>query len=231
MRDTVIFQEAADLDGALGGIAGIPVHQLGDAIAERLRHRGNDSFRAARPFVLIAAALGTHTPLEGIEALIVAKLEEAFGLIARCDVALHGGGIGAELARRAADQRGDGLAFELAAQVPQGGVEPGGGAAEIGARIFVFALVDEGQRIGVVERICAQRMARHLAVEDLAGDVGIVGRDLAPALVTGIGGDADEADEFVAEGFKLADLQGALPSCQSGRSGPGCRHSRAGRAG
>ena len=46
----------------------------------------------------------------------------------------------------------------------------------------MFAFADQVQRVGEVERIGAQRMAGDLAVEDLAGDVGVVGRDLAPAL-------------------------------------------------
>ena len=57
-----------------------------------------------------------------------------------------------------------------------------------------------------VERVPAERVRRHLAVEDLAGDVGIVGRDLPPALVARIGGHPHEADIAVGEGLELGDL-------------------------
>jgi hypothetical protein len=44
-----------------------------------------------------------------------------------------------------------------------------------------------------------------LPVEDLGRDIGIVGGDLSPALLAGISGDANEADEFIGEGLELAD--------------------------
>ena len=52
----------------------------------------------------------------------------------------------------------------------------------------MLALVDGLQNLRQVDRaLCAQRIARDLAVEDLAGDVGVIGRHLAPALIAGIG--------------------------------------------
>ena len=49
----------------------------------------------------------------------------------------------------------------------------------------MLAFIDEVQRIGKIQRIGAQRMAGNLAVENIAGDIGIVGRNLAPALCAG----------------------------------------------
>ena len=66
----------------------------------------------------------------------------------------------------------------------------------------MFALVDAEQGIGEVQRTRAQRMPGHLAVEDLASDVRVVGRDLTPALVARIGRHPDETDKFVAECLK-----------------------------
>ena len=70
----------------------------------------------------------------------------------------------------------------------------------------MLALIDEFQRVGEIQRISAQGMARNLPVEDFAGDVRIVGRNLAPALFTRIRGYPDETDKFIAERFKLVNL-------------------------
>ena len=83
-------------------------------------------------------------------------------------------------------------------------------AAKIGAGKFVLALRNEVDQARDVERVLAERPGRDLPVQDRAGDVGVVGRDLAPALRAVVGGDADEADELVAEGLDAADLHASI---------------------
>ena len=64
------------------------------------------------------------------------------------------------------------------------------------------------------ERVGAERVRRHLAVKNLAGDVGIIGRNLPPALIAGVGRHAHEANVFVGEGFEPGNLhERDYPSC------------------
>ena len=58
-------------------------------------------------------------------------------------------------------------------------------------------------------RVPPKRPGRDLAVQHLRGDVGVVGRDLAPALRAVLGGDPHEADELVAERLDALDLHAA----------------------
>ena len=51
----------------------------------------------------------------------------------------------------------------------------------------------------------AQRIGRHLPVQHLGADVGIVGGKLAPALGAAVRCHADEADESGAEGLETRD--------------------------
>ena len=75
------------------------------------------------------------------------------------DVALHRRGIGPQAAGRAAEQLAHALAFELAAQIPQRGVEAAHGAAQVGARELVLALRDEVDQCVDVECVRAERPA------------------------------------------------------------------------
>ena len=171
----------------------------------RLADGRHDRLGAAGPFVDVVAAFGADAELEGIEAVAVAQAQEAGGLVFRRDVALHRGGVGAELAGLAAEQRHDRLALDLAAPVPERGVEAGHGALEVGAGKLVLLLLDAVDERVDGEGIGAEGIGRDLPVEDLGGDVGVVGRELAPTLGAVLGGDADEADEAVAEGLQALD--------------------------
>jgi hypothetical protein len=42
-----------------------------------------------------------------------------------------------------------------------------------------------------------------LPVQHLRGDVGVIGRDLAPSDLAGVGRDLDEADKLIGEGFNV----------------------------
>jgi hypothetical protein len=67
------------------------------------------------------------------------------------------------------------------------------------------------QRVDI-QRVRAQRPGRNLAVEDLRGDVGVIGRNLPPALGAFIGSHPYEANEFVAESLEAGDLHGRFLS-------------------
>ena len=204
----MVLQQASDFDGALRRIAGIGIDQLVNSVAKCAGNGLDDLFRAARPFVAVAPAFRADPPFEGIETMTVAQCHQPFGLVCGRDVATHRAGIGAQFSRLAAKQADHRQALDPAPEIPQCGIEPGHGAAEIGARIFVLALADQLQRIGKVQRIGAQCMRGDLAVEDLAGNVGIIGGDLSPALMAAVGRYPDKADEFVAKGFEPADFHG-----------------------
>ena len=98
------------------------------------------------------------------------------------------------------------LALDPAAQVPQGGVETGHGAAEIGAGELVLALANRRDELVHGEGIFADGPARHLPVEDGRGDIGIIGRELTPALAAILARRADEADVLGREAFEPGDL-------------------------
>ncbi len=72
----------------------------------------------------------------------------------------------------------------------------------------MLLLIDALERVCEVDRIGAERMAGDLAMEDFTSDVGIVGGDLPPALIAGIGRDTDEADIFICEGLEFLDDHG-----------------------
>ncbi len=73
MRDAVVLQHVADLDGALRREAAIGVDQQGDAVAHAPAHGRHDLLGAARPFVDIAPAFGADAELEGVVAVAVAQ--------------------------------------------------------------------------------------------------------------------------------------------------------------
>ena len=127
--------------------AGIGIDQQGGAIAQRAANGGDDGFGAAGPFIGIAAAFGGDAEFEGVKTMRIAQGQKAGRFIGGCDVALHGAGIGAQLARAAADERGDGLARRLAAMVPHCRIEPAKRAVEIGAGEFMLVFGDFAEQI------------------------------------------------------------------------------------
>jgi hypothetical protein len=155
------------------------------------------------------AAFPADAELEGPVTVVVPQPRQARGLVLGRDVAAHAGGVDRKRPRRAAQQFAYALAFQLAAQVPEGGVEPGQGAAQVGARELVLALGDEVDQAVDVEGVVAEGMGRHLAVQHQRRDVGVVGRHLAPTLAALVASDPHQADEFIAEGLDGLNLHGA----------------------
>ena len=152
--------------------------------------------------------------------MALAQADEALGLGFRRDVPAHAGGVNAQRARLAAEQRADALALELAAQVPKRGVEPGQRAPDVGAWELVLPVrnqVDQG--LGV-EGAPAERMGGDLTVDDERREVGVVGRDLAPALGAGVGPDAQEPEVPGAEGLDARDAHADPVSAAPGDAAP-----------
>ena len=73
----------------------------------------------------------------------------------------------------------------------------------------MLALGDQVDQRLDVERAPAERMGRDLAVEDQRGDVGVVGRDLAPALGAVVGPDAQQPEVRV---LKVSMLVMRMPT-------------------
>src|SRR5947208_1100523 len=105
-----------------------------------------------------------------------------------------------------------GPALELAAQIPQRGVEPGERAAAVAARELVLALLDAIDQGIDLERVGTERPGGDLTVEDGGGDVGVVGRGLTPADRARLGGHPDEAHELVRESLEARDPHRAVPT-------------------
>ena len=140
----------------------------------------------------------------------VAQADKPRGLSLWRDVAPHGGGIGADLARRSAEQSRDRLARLLAAQIPYGGIKPRHGAAQIGAGVFMFAQRDLGDHIFQRVDTTAQCPRGHLAMQDLGRDVAVIGRDLPPALRAIRGRDPHETDQRRGKGLDPRDARACI---------------------
>lgn len=72
----------------------------------------------------------------------------------------------------------------------------------------MFLLLDALQQRCGRRRILPQRPRRDLPVQDLAGNVGVVSRDLTPALRTILHRRTHKADEFIREALKARDPHG-----------------------
>ncbi len=72
----------------------------------------------------------------------------------------------------------------------------------------MLAFGDQRDQSFDIESVRAKGIGRDLAVEDLGGDVGIIGRQLPPTLPAPVGGDADKADIAVREGLQALDFHG-----------------------
>src|SRR5262245_32518304 len=202
MLDSLGLEETAHLDRAGGGEAAVAVHEQRNVGAEGPADRRHDLLRPPRPLVDVMAALGAHAKFEGIEAELISQLRKSGRLVPRGDVALHGRGVCARLPRLTAPQRHDRLAFDLSAQIPQGGIEAGHRPLEIGARELVLLFLDAVQQPTDGEGVGAQSPGRHLAVKDLRGDVRVVGGQLPPPLRSVFGRYTHEADVSSREGFQ-----------------------------
>lgn len=118
MADAFRLEEPADLDRPARRVAAVGIDELRHAVAESARNLRHDRLGAPRPLIDVMAALGGDAPLEGVEALFVAQLHQPARFVGRGDVAAHGGRIGAQAPRLAAEQLDHRLACELAAQIP-----------------------------------------------------------------------------------------------------------------
>lgn len=103
---------------------------------------------------------------------------EARRLVRRSDVALHRAGIGADKTGRAAQKFGHRFARLLAAQIPDRGINPRHRPAQVRAGKLVLALGDEIEKVVKIGGIPPQNPRRDLTVQHLAGDVGMIGRNL-----------------------------------------------------
>ena len=200
--DTLGFEQASHLDRAGWRKAAIGIDEQRHPGAERPTDRRDDLLGPPRPLVDVVATLGADAKLEGVEAKLIPQPGEPGCLVARGDVALHGRGVGSELPRRAAEQRHDGLAFELATEVPERRIEAAHRALQIGARKLVLLFLDPVEQGSDGEGVRAESPRRHLSVEDLRRDVRVIGGQLAPPLGPVLGRDAHEADVAVREGLE-----------------------------
>ena len=215
MADPVVLQHAAHLDRLRGRVARVGVDQKRRLVAERLAHGGHHRLAAAGPFVLVVAAFLADPELEGPVARLVPEALQARGLVLGRDVPAHAGGVDGEGPRPAAQELADALALKLAAQVPEGGIEAGERPAQVGARELVLALGDQVHKAVDITGVVAERMGRHLAVQHQGRDVGVVGRDLAPAFGARLGPHPHQADELGAEGLEGLDLHGTEGPAQN----------------
>ena len=69
----------------------------------------------------------------------------------------------------------------------------------------MLPLLDAGDEPGDIEGVRSECPGGDLAMEHGGGDIGVVGRGLTPADLTGLGRQSHEADELVGEGLELGD--------------------------
>jgi hypothetical protein len=100
---------------------------------------------------------------------------------------------------------------------PRARVETGQSAIEIRPRELVLALWDLVAKRLDVECVATERVRRHLAVEDLGGDVGVIRSYLTPPLHSLVGANANESDVRVAEALDAGDPH-PLPKTMTLRS-------------
>ena len=206
MADAVVLQQLADLYGLGRRVAGVGIHQQGNAVTHGLAHGRDDLLRPAGPFILSPAAFGADPEFEGVIAQAVAQAEQARGFVLRRDIALHGGAIGPQAARRAADQLTDRLSFQSAPQVPKGGIQPANRAPQIGSgKLVLFFRNDIDQIVDIIGSL-AKRIGRDLPVQHLGRNVGMVRCNLSPPDVAPVARHFDKADKLVGEGFYLRNF-------------------------
>ena len=202
MADAVVFQHPSDFDGACRRKAAVGVHQEIRLAAQRPADLGHDLLGATRPLVQIVAAFAADAELEGVIAAFVAQAHEPLRLVPRGDVAPHAGSVDPNRTRRTAEQLADALALQLAAQVPQGGIETAHGPAQVGARELVLRLRDPVHEPVDIERVGSEGVRRDLAVQHQRGDIGMVGRGLPPAVRAAVRTHPHHANETDWHGFR-----------------------------
>ena len=209
VADAVVLQHAPHFNGALGAKATVSVHQQFHFVAQRFAHRGNNRFGAARPFVCVVAVFGADAELEGVKAIAIPQRQQARGFVLWRDIAAHARRVGAQRARFTAQQFTDGFVVQLALQIPQRGLHAAQRTHDVRAGKLVLAQRNQCAQARHIVGRATQRPGSDLAVHDLRGDVGVVGRGLAPALVPAVGGDAHKGDKRIGKGFNALDFHGA----------------------
>ena len=208
VADAVVLQHPAHLNRARWREAAVGVHQQLHLVAQRFAHRGNNCFGAAWPFVFVVAVFRAHAELESIKTIAVAQCQQARRFVLGRDVAAHAGRIGPQRTRLAAQEFTHRLLVQFSLQVPQRRFHAAQGAHDVRAGKLVLAQRNQRAQARHVVGGAAQRPGRDLAVHDLRGDVGVVGRGLAPALVSAVGGHADKSNKRVGKGFDALDFHG-----------------------
>ena len=173
--------------------------------AERPAYLGHNLLGTPRPLVPVAAALATDAELEGVVAALVAQAREPLRFVPRSDVAPHARPVDPDGTRRAAKQLAHAPALQLAPQIPQGGIEPSHGPAQVRARELVLGLGNPVHERVDVERVGTERVGCDLTVHHPGGDVGMVRRGLSPAFRPAVRAHPHHADEAVGIGLDALD--------------------------
>ena len=205
MHDAVLFEEPPDLDRPGRCVAAVGVDEEAGVVTDGGAHGRHHRVRPSRPLVLVVAALPADPDLECREAGSLAELRQAPGLVVGPDVAAHARGVGVDRAHRMPEELAHALPLDPAPHVPQRRVDAGERPAHIRARELVLGVEDAGGESARVERVHAHHVRRDLAVQHLGRDVGVVGRDLAPALGAVVRPHPNERHPLVAEGLDPVD--------------------------
>ena len=231
MLDPLALQQPPDLDRPRRRVAAVGVGEQRHPVPERAPHRRHDRLGPPRPLVAVVADLGADPELEGVEPLLVAQPQHPRRLGLGRDVALHRRGVGPQPPRPPAEQLDHRLARPPPAQVPDRGVEAAHRPRQIGARKLVLALRHGVEQRVEVVAVLPEHPGRHLPVQHLRRDVGMVGRELAPALRPFRVRHPDEADEGGAEALDRHDPHGPIPSAREARLDAEACRPPAGRTG
>ena len=204
-----VLEAASHRDRDVGRVAAVGVGVQLDVRPDRLAHRRDDRFAAPGRGVLVAAAGRAEPDLERLAAERVAQLREPRRLVGRADVAAHARSVGGQRAHLAAEQDRDRLARDLPVEIPQRGVDARQRAAEERPRelqLRVDDVVVDGVDVGDV---LADDPPRDQPVQHHRRDVGLVGRDLAPADLAVARRDADQRQRLALEGLDRLHGQAA----------------------
>ena len=206
MRHSVALEHPPDGDRPGRRVAAVRVDEDRHVVSERRADSLDDCLGPSRPFVGVVPALLADADLDRVEPMLLAEPGEALRLVLGRDVPPHARGVRAQAVSSSVEQLEHALALDLPAQVPEGRVEAGQRAVEVGAGKLVLALGDLSDEGLDVERVTTQCMRRDLAMENVRGDVRVVRRDLTPALGAVVGAYANQRDIFGREALDADDL-------------------------
>ena len=170
-----------------------------DVRPDGLAHRRNDGFASSRRRVTVAATRRAEPDLERLAADLVAKRASRAASSAGRDVAAHARSVGRQRPHGAAEEDRHGFAGDLPVEVPERGVDACQRAAE--ERPGELQLrVDHGvvDRVDLAD-VPADDQPRDQPMQDLGGDVGLVGRNLSPPGLPVARRDAHERERLAPE--------------------------------